>query len=97
MPLAVFRARRGTEAVCDKWHVTLVDRKPLPTTFEAMGMVSDAGCRFGEFMALNNYLQRCLEKNECPDSRDMAGALLPRANKWGLVYECFRRDLPARD
>ena len=94
LPLAVIRARRAVEDVCDKWGVAQIEKTPLPAPHEVVTMVANAGFRHGESGALRNYIERCQNRGDNPDPSDMVRALLPRANKLGLVYQCFRWDCP---
>ena len=96
LPLAVINARRAAEAACDQWHTAQRNEKPLPAALDLVAEFRNHRCRFGEFHALHSYIRRHLESGELPQPDDMVRALLPRANKLGLVYQCFRYDLPAR-
>ena len=96
LPLAVIRARRATESVCDHISVLRSEGHPVPNHFDVVQMVGNSGFRHGEFMALDRYVRRCLDEGKCPHPLDMVRALLPRAARLGLVYQCFRWDLPPR-
>ena len=96
LPLAVVRARRATESVCDHLHALQSRGQPLPHHIEVVQMVGDSGFRQGEFMPMNRYVRRCLEQGKCPNPKEMVRALLPRAARLGLVYECFRWDMAPR-
>ena len=58
-------------------------------------MVDKKGFRYGNSMALYNYIESCLKRDENPDPKEMVIALLPRAHKLGLVCECLRWDCPS--
>ena len=96
LPLAVINARRAAEEACDQWHAAQQNGNPPPADFDIVAMFRNHRCRFGEFHALHSYIRRHLESGESPQPDHMVRALLPRANKLGLVYQCFRYDLPAR-
>ena len=89
-------ATSAAEAACDQWHTAQRNEKPFPAALDLVAEFRNHRCRFGEFHALHSYIRRHLESGELPQPDDMVRALLPRANKLGLVYQCFRYDLPAR-
>ena len=102
LPLAVIRMRRATEKICNDWAVALDAKRrkqaeSLPDPHDVVMSIKKAGYVGAHINSFHSYVRRCLDKEECPQPIDMVRALLPQANKVGLVYECFRWDLVATD
>ena len=102
LPLAVIRMRRATEKICNDWAVALDAKRrkqaeSLPDAHDLVMSIKKAGYAGAYINAFHSYVRRCVEKEECPQPIDMVRALLPQANKIGLVYECFRWDMVATD
>ena len=99
IPLAVIRMRRAAEKICNDWAVALDAKRrsqevSLPSAHDIVQSIKAARYVGGHINALSRYVTRCLDKDECPQPSDMVRALLPQANKLGMVYECFRWDCP---
>ena len=102
LPLAVIRMRRATEKICNDWAVALDAKRrkqteSLPTPHDVVMSIKKAGYAGAYINSFHSYVRRCVEKEECPQPIDMVRALLPQANKTGMIYECFRWDLAATD
>ena len=102
LPLAVIRMRRATEQICNDWAVALeltrrTQRDTLPHSHDLVRTIVKAGYAGGYLTSFHRYVQRCLEKDECPEPSDMVRALLPQAIKNGLIHKCFRWDLDPTD
>ena len=102
LPLAVIRMRRATEKICNDWAVALDAKRrkqaeSLPTPHDVVMSIKKAGYAGAYINSFHSYVRRCVEKEECPQPIDMVRALLPQANKIGMIYECFRWDLAATD
>ena len=99
LPLAVIRMRRAAEKICNDWAVALDAKRrsqevSLPSAHDVVQSIKSARYVGGHINVLSRYVTRCLDKDECPQPIDMVRALLPQANKLGMVYECFRWDCP---
>ena len=99
IPLAVIRIRRAAEKICNGWAAALDAKRrsqevSLPSAHAVVQSIKAARYVGGHINALSRYVTRCLDKDECPQPSDMVRALLPQANKLGMVYECFRWDCP---
>ena len=102
LPLAVIRMRRATEKICNDWAVALDAKRrkqaeSLPAPHDVVMSIKKAGYAGAYINSFHSYVRRCVEKEECPQPIDMVRALLPQANKIGMIYECFRWDLAATD
>ena len=102
LPLAVIRMRRATEKICNDWAVALDAKRrkqaeSLPAPHDVVMSIKKAGYVGAYINSFHSYVRRCVEKEECPQPIDMVRALLPQANKTGMIYECFRWDLAATD
>lgn len=97
LPLAVIRAPRVAYDVFNDWSVVMADQKPLPTAFQVVQRVRDAGIRNAAFMVLEQYIQRCLDEDRCPEPEGILNSLIPRACKSGLIRATLQRaPLPGR-
>ena len=99
LPLAVIRMRRAAEKICNDWAVALDAKRrkqagSLPDSHEVVRSIKASGYAGAHLNSFHSYVRGCLEKEECPQPEDMVRALLPQANKIGMVYECFRWDCP---
>ena len=96
LPLAVIRAPRVAYDVFNDWSVVMADQKPLPTAFQVVQRVRDAGIRNAAFMVLEQYIQRCLDEDRCPEPEGILNSLIPRACKSGLIRATLLTGPPPR-
>ena len=92
LPLAVVRAKRVAQDICDHWAKAQAENKPLPTPFEVVQMAREAGIRYASFMDLNLYIQRCLKEKRSPEPEGFLHSVLPRASANGMVRAAMQRD-----
>ena len=97
LPLAVIRAKRVAQDICDHWAKAQADQKPLPTPFEVVQMAREAGIRYASFMDLNLYIQRCLKEKRSPEPEGFLHSVLPRASANGMVRAAMQRDSASSD
>ena len=95
LPLAVVRAKRVAQDICDRWAKAQSENKPLPTPFEVVQMAREAGIRYASFMDLNLYIQRCLKEKRSPEPEGFLHSVLPRASANGMVRAAMQRDSAA--
>ena len=95
VPLAVVRLQPLAEEFCDEWNVAHSDHKPLPESHPFIQRIAGRGFRLNTFMALRNYIERCRERKEFPQPRQIVNALLPQAAVLGFVQARFSSDAPA--
>ena len=102
LPLAVIRMRRATEKICNDWAVALDAKRrkqaeSLPDPHDLVRAIAKAGYVGAHLTSFHRYVRNCFDNEECPQPSDMVRALLPQANASGMIYECFRWDMPAID
>ena len=97
LPLAVIRARPVAQDLCEQWAATQAEQKTLPTPFQIVQKVREAGIRNASFMDLHQYIQRCLDRNSCPEPGGFLNSLLPRACRNGLIRAALQSDFPDRN
>ena len=76
--------------------MALTDRKPLPSPFQIVRRVRDAGIRNAAYMDLEQYIKRCPDEDRCPEPEGILNSPIPRACKNGLIRAALRRDPPPR-
>ena len=79
--LAEYRLGPICDDLCDRWFAAWSDHKPLPAIQPFIRRVMDAGYRLVPLGAANNYLMRCLGKNEAPDPQVLLNAIIPPRGK----------------
>ena len=89
--LEVYRLRPLAQELCDEMAEAVTGPKPGPVltllewiqTF--LRRLIARGFRPLPFLALNGYLERCLDRRVLPQANDVLRALLPRAAQRGLI------------
>ena len=79
--LAEYRLGLLCGDLCERWFAAWSDHKPLPEIRPFIKRVMDAGYRLLPLGAANNYLMRCLGKDEAPDPQVLLQAILPPLGK----------------
>ena len=77
--LAEYRLGLLCDDLCERWFAAWSDHKPLPGIRPFIKRVMDAGYRLLPLGAANNYLERCLGKDEAPNPQVLLEAILPSA------------------
>ena len=75
--LAEYRLGLICDDLCERWFAAWSDHTPLPGIRPFIKRIMDAGYRLLPLGAANNYLMRCLHKDEAPDPQVLLEAILP--------------------
>ena len=95
LPLAVVRARRVADQICEEWTVAQANNKPLLTPQQCVRRMADAHVSSKTFSAFHRYIERCITGNDPPGSKPMLQALLPGAAFRGPIESVLRWDASA--
>ena len=80
--LAVVRLRRLSEEFCIESTVVRASGEPPAQPQAFIQRVASAGFRLPSFMAVHKYLERCRDRNDVPDRKDLLRALIPWSRRY---------------
>ena len=92
--LAVLRLHKLAKEFRFQWDTAIANHQPAPEPHPFILRIAGAGFRLNTFMALQKYLDRCRDRNNHPQPRDIVTNLLPWATKGGYLAP-FQWDPPA--
>ena len=82
--LAVVRLRRLSEEFCIESSVVQANGEPPAQPQAFIRRVASAGFRLLSFMAVHKYLERCLDRNDLPDPKDLLHSLIPWSRRYPI-------------
>ena len=77
--LAIYRLKPVADQITELWAIAVSKKQPKPDPFACVRKVADAGFRLNTYMALHQYIRRCLDNNRHPEVRSIIITLLPWA------------------